>query len=389
MRWNPPLPARRMLGTAVVAAVLATGGAEAQQESPMEDPRASQIATTTDLAEVLATFEDFVERQRHEHDVLRRKIDDLMFFMRLSDIAEIRMVTYRSAPPRWPDSDGSLEYPAVVHQQGDSLTVPAYVFIPHDLDRSRRHPLIVLPHGGVHSNFGSGTANILREMLQQGYTVIAPEYRGSTGFGRSWYRQIDYGDTEVFDSYNARNFALRTYPFLDESRTAVVGWSHGGLHALFNVFRFPDAYAVAYAGVPVSDLVARLGYTGQGYREQYWADYHMGISDRAAIPELRKRSPSWNTSQYQGTPLMITSNTNDDDVDVLEVERLIQALKADGKTGFRYRIYEEAPGRHSFDRGDNELALEQRREMYEFLAQHLQPARPLAYTALGADASTN
>ena len=389
MKPNPRFPTLHALGAAAVVAALAAGGADAQQESPLADAGASQIATAADLAEVLATFEDFVERQRHEHDVLRRKIDDLMFFMRLSDVAEIQMVTYRSHPPRWPDSDGSLAYPTVVHEQGDSLTIPAYVFIPHDLDRSGQHPLIVLPHGGVHSNFSSGTANILREMLQQGYTVIAPEYRGSTGFGRAWYRQIDYGDTEVFDSYNARNFALRAYPFLDENRTAVVGWSHGGLHALFNVFRFPDAYAVAYAGVPVSDLVARLGYTGQGYREQYWADYHIGISDRAAIPELRKRSPSWNTEQYQGTPLMITSNTNDDDVDVLEVERLIQALEASGKTGFRYRIYEEAPGRHSFDRGDNELASEQRREMYEFLAQHLHPARPLAYTALGADASPN
>lgn len=373
---------------ALISALIA-GGAAAQQDSPMETVRASQIATTADLAEIVATFEDFLERQRHEHDILERKIDDLMFLMRLSDIAEIQMVTYRSHPPRWPESDGSLEHPTIPHEQGDSLTVPAYVFIPHDLDRSRRHPLIVLPHGGVHSNFGSGTANILREMLQQGYTVIAPEYRGSTGYGRSWWRQIDYGDTEVFDSYNARNFALRTYPFLDPERTAVVGWSHGGLHALFNVFRFPDAYAVAYAGVPVSDLVARLGYTGQSYRELYWADYHIGIADRAAIPELRKRSPSWNTEQYQGTPLMITSNTNDDDVDVLEVQRLIQALEADGKTGFRYRIYENAPGRHSFDRGDNELALEQRREMYEFLAEYLHPARPMAYTALGAAEPTN
>ena len=389
MTYEPHRPSAGTLCAAVFASALLAAGAGAQQASPGEARRASEVATAADLAEIVGTFEDFVERQRHEHDILRRKIDDLMFFMRLSDVAEIQMVTYRSHPPRWPESDGSLEYPTIPHEQGDSLTVPAYVFIPHDLDRSQRHPLIVLPHGGVHSNFGSGTANILREMLQQGYTVIAPEYRGSTGFGRSWWRQIDYGDTEVFDSYNARNFALRTYSFLDPERTAVVGWSHGGLHALFNVFRFPDAYAVAYAGVPVSDLVARLGYTGQNYRELYWADYHIGIADRAAIPELRKRSPSWNTEQYQGTPLMITSNTNDDDVDVLEVQRLIQALQADGKTGFRYRIYEEAPGRHSFDRGDNELALEQRREMYEFLAQHLRPARPMAYAALGAGDSTN
>ena len=374
MRWQ----------TLTVASLALAAGGLGGQQVDRDAQLASELATAADLAQVITAFEDYVERQRHEHDVLRRKIDDLMFILRLSDVAEVQFVTYKSGPGRWPESEGSLVYPTIQHEPGDSLVVPAYVYIPHDLDRTRRHPLIVMPHGGVHSNHSSGTSNILREMLQQGYTVIAPEYRGSTGYGRDWYRQIDYGDTEVLDSYNARNFALRTYAFLDPERTAVVGWSHGGLHALFNVFRYPDAYAVAYAGVPVSDLVARMGYTGQGYREQYWADYHIGIADRAAIPELRKRSPSWNTEQYQGTPLMITSNTTDDDVDVLEVERLIQALKANGKEGFRYRIYEAAPGRHSFDRGDNELALEQRREMYEFLAEYLRPARPMAYAPLGA-----
>ncbi len=383
MRWQVRPSLRVALVTAALSVSPPAPALDAQQP-PDDAARASQLATAADLAEIVQTFEDFVERQRHEHDVLRRKVDDLMFFLRLSDVAEVQMVTFRSGPPRWPDSDGSLVYPHVVHEQGDSLTVPAYVFIPHDLDRSAEHPLIVLVHGGVHSNHSSGTANVMREMLEQGYTIIAPEYRGSTGYGRSWYRQIDYGDTEVLDSYNAGRHALRTYPFLDEDRVAVVGWSHGGLHALFNIFRYPDTYAVAYAGVPVSDLVSRMGYTGQGYREQYWADYHLGVADRAAIPELRRRSPSWNTAQYQGTPLMITTNTNDGDVNVLEVERLIQALQADGKEGFRYRIYQDAPGGHSFDRRDNDLALEQRREMYEFLAEHLRPARPMAYGALGA-----
>ncbi|MDH3272897.1 MAG: alpha/beta fold hydrolase [Gemmatimonadota bacterium] len=378
---------RPRLAVPLVTAALAIGLLSPEleaQDDPQDAARASEVATSADLAEIVEAFEDLVERQRHEHDVLRRQIDDLMFFLRLSDVAEVQMVTFKSGTPRWPESDGSLVYPYLEHEQGDSLTVPAYVFVPHDLDRSARHPLIVLVHGGVHSNHSSGTANVMREMLQQGYTIIAPEYRGSTGYGRDWYRQIDYGDTEVLDSYNAGQFALRTYPFLDEDRMAVVGWSHGGLHALFNIFRFPDTYAVAYAGVPVSDLVSRMGYTGQGYREQYWADYHLGVADRAAIPELRKRSPSWNTAQYQGTPLMITTNTNDGDVNVLEVERLIQALKADGKEGFRYRIYEDAPGGHSFDRRDNDLALQQRREMYEFLAEYLRPVRPMAYTALGS-----
>ena len=88
-------------------------------------------------------------------------------------------------------------------------------------------------------------------MLQQGYSIISPDYRGSTGYGRGFYEQIDYGGREVDDVYLAGQWMLETYPFLDPKRVGMVGWSHGGLITLMNIFQHPQAYAVAYAGVPV------------------------------------------------------------------------------------------------------------------------------------------
>ncbi len=61
---------------------------------------------------------------------------------------------------------------------------------------------------------------------------------------------------------------------LDPKRVGIVGWSHGGLITLMNIFAHPHDYAVAYAGVPVSDLVARMGYETEGYRQLYSAPYH-------------------------------------------------------------------------------------------------------------------
>lgn len=157
---------------------------------------------------------------------------------------------------------------------GIPLITPAYVFIPRDLDPNRRHPLIVLPHGGVHSNFrAEDYVNILREMLEQGYSVIAPEYRGNTGYGRRMYEWIDYGGLENDDTYEARKWALERYSFLDPDRVGLVGWSHGGMHALFNIFNWPDAYAAAYAGVPVGDLIARMGYKRPEYVSWFSAEY--------------------------------------------------------------------------------------------------------------------
>jgi dipeptidyl aminopeptidase/acylaminoacyl peptidase len=60
---------------------------------------------------------------------------------------------------------------------------------------------------------------------------------------------------------------------------------------------------------------------------------------------------------------------------VLEVERLIAALKAEGKQ-FEYKVYQEAPGGHAFNRLDTKLARESRAEIYAFLAKHLKPGKP-------------
>jgi len=67
---------------------------------------------------------------------------------------------------------------------------------------------------------------------------------------------------------------------------------------------------------------------------------------------------------------LIHTTTNDRDVHVMEVEHLIRALKAENKD-FRYRIYEDAPGGHSFNRLDTPFARESRQEIYEFLREHL------------------
>jgi len=123
--------------------------------------------------------------------------------------------------------------------------------------------------------------------------------------------------------------------------------------------------------VPVSDLVLRLGYQTDAYRAEYSAPYHIGKTVREDIKEYERRSPITYASKLQ-TPLLIHTNTNDEDVNVLEVQRLIDALKAEGKK-FEYKIYQDAPGGHQFNRTDTKLARDSRAEVYKFLAQYLKP----------------
>ena len=73
--------------------------------------------------------------------------------------------------------------------------------------------------------------------------------------------------------------------------------------------------------------------------------------------------------------MLIHSTTNDEDVNVLEVEHLIQALKAAGKS-FEHKIYPDAPGGHQFNRLDTKFARDSRAEAYRFLAKYLTPPEP-------------
>ena len=317
----------------------------------------------------VARLRRMVEDQGFALQAMQRQRDELLLHQRLGADATVEVVRF-TGPPRAHEPNPTAQ------GAGNPLVIAAYVFLPRGLDPQARYPLIVLPHGGVHSNFGAGAANIVRELVAQGYVVVAPDYRGSTGYGRAFYEAIDYGGREVDDTAAARQFALDTYPFLDPARVGIVGWSHGGMIALLDIFERPSAYAAAYAAVPVSDLVARMGYKGENYRGLFAAPYHLQKTAEENVAEYRRRSPSWQAHRYAGPPLLIHTTTNDEDVNVLEVERLIQALKSEGKE-FDYRIYQDAPGGHVFNRIDTPQARESRREAYRFLAQHLRPARPV------------
>jgi dipeptidyl aminopeptidase/acylaminoacyl peptidase len=301
-------------------------------------------------------------------DALKRNGDDLALYRQLDDLALVDKVRYTGPPPR------VIKNPTAPGAKNDVI-LTAYTFLPRKYLATEKLPLILLVHGGIHGNLDQSYVHILRELLQQGYAVCAPEYRGSSGYGRDFQQLIDYGGLEVDDVFAARQWMIENHANLDAERVGIMGWSHGGLITLMNLFNHPKDYKVGYAGVPVCDLVARMGYKDQGYRDLFSAPYHIGKTVGEDVEEYRRRSPAWNAQKLQ-TPLLIHSTTNDEDVHVLEVENLIKALKAAGKK-FEHKIYKDAPGGHEFNRIDTAYARASRAEAYRFLAKHLTPPNPV------------
>lgn len=319
----------------------------------------------------LKELKDQIESMGHEFSAIKKAVDDIQWYNRVGDVAFIDKV-FITGPPI---SKKQQEKNPTAMGVNNPVKFYSYVFIPKDIKGDKKYPLLVLPHGGVHGDFTTYHAHIIRELMAQQYIVVAPEYRGSTGYGKDFYEKIDYGGLENDDVNASRDYMVENYEMVDANRVGIIGWSHGGMIALHCVFDNPDKYAVAYAGVPVSDLIARMGYYEDGYRGLFSADYHLGKTANADVQEYRRRSPAWNAHKLK-TPLLIHTNTNDDDVNSLEVEHLIQALKAEGKK-FEYEIFKDVEGGHSFDRIDTRIAKTIRLKLYSFLDKYLDPPHKL------------
>ena len=318
----------------------------------------------------LKEIKDKIESMGYDISSLQKTMDDIYWYNRVGDVAFIDKV-YITGPPI---SEKQVKNSTAMGVH-NPVKFYCYIFIPKDIKTDKKYPLLVLPHGGVHADFTTYHTHIIRELMAQQYIVIAPEYRGSTGYGKDFYEKIDYGGLENDDVNASRDYIVRNYEMVDSTRVGIIGWSHGGMIALMCVFDHPEKYQVCFAGNPVSDLVARMGYSDDEYRKLFSADYHLGKDAKADIKEYRKRSPAWNAQKLK-IPLLIHTNTNDDDVNVLEVEHLIQALKAEGKK-FEYEIFKDVEGGHSFDRIDTRIAKQIRLKIYSFLDKYLDPPRKL------------
>jgi len=141
--------------------------------------------------------------------------------------------------------------------------------------------------------------------------------------------------------------------------------------SLMNILKYPEKYACAYAGVPVSDVAYRLSYQESDYMDFFTPSYHVGGSPQEFPEEYERRSPVTYASQLE-RPLMITTCINDDDVSHTEVERMIDSLKFYNKQ-FEYKIYPAMPGAHSFERIDSKEASDIRFETFKFIGRYLNP----------------
>ena len=347
------------LATLTFAVVLAGVPEHARAQSNgvrvrVDSERASQLYVSNDPADH-SLGRDFAR------DMRAKQRTDSVYAAVTVGVADFRKVTYRS-------------------RIGD-LDIPAYVFQPLTKRGAHGHPALVWVHGGVHSNWTDSYWPFVREAVQRGYVVIAPEYRGSTGYGQLHHDAIDYGGQEIDDVLTAYDWLVQNLPHVDPARVAVMGWSHGGYISLLSAARPEHPFKAAVGIVPVSNLIFRLSFKGPSYQR--------GFATQDAIRGLpfekrelyRDRSPLYQVEKIQ-VPVLVHVATNDEDVNFEEAEALVHKLRVIKADLAETRIYVDPPGGHTFSRRVNDETLErddtraQRdswNRVWAFLEWHLRP----------------
>ncbi len=264
--------------------------------------------------------------------------------------------------------------PQFVHFPGaDGKPVPGWLFVPKNLDRTKKHPAIIWIHGdGVNQNYDGWHVqrnyavyySFHQYLLQQGYVVFAPDYRGSIGYGRVWRNGVymDVGGKDAKDAWMSANY-LKALPYVDSDRIGIWGLSYGGF---FTLIAMTDQPKLFRAGVDVAGVVDYAMY----YSDPYHGDW---TASRIGTPEQNPQvysnaSPISHIDRLE-RPLLVLHGTSDVNVPYLESVWLIdEALKKDKGDLVSYMMY---PGEfHYFTRAH--ILLDAWHRVDDFFAFHLQ-----------------
>lgn len=241
--------------------------------------------------------------------------------------------------------------PTLVHypSKDGRYTISAWAYIPNTILRNAKFPAIVYIHGGPTSQTVNSFNRIIQYMVNQGYVVIAPNYRGSTGYGKDFTEanRMDAGGGELQDVVDAADFIVRS-GFVDPKKLIVMGGSYGGYLSMMAVTKHPELWA---AGVPIVPFV-------NWFTEFQNEDPALQESDRKFMGDPVKdkalwtdRSPIFFVDKIKA-PLLLLAGGNDPRCPKSEAQQVADEVKKHGGKA-QLKIYENEG--HGFARVENQI----------------------------------
>ena len=261
-----------------------------------------------------------------------------------------------------------LVEPFLVHypSRDRKWTISAFVYMPYNLPPQPVSPAIVYVHGGPTSQTVNSFNRFIQYAANQGYIVIAPNYRGSTGYGKEFQQAnlFDMGGGDLEDVLAAADWITQTR-YVDPKKLILMGASYGGYLTMMGVSKAPDLWAAGVPIVPFVNWFTEIENEDPVLRQSDLATMGDPVKNKALFED---RSPIFFVGQIKA-PLLLLAGGHDPRCPKEETEQLVAAIKKRGGTA-ESKIYENEG--HGFARVENQIDAYQR--VAEFLKAHVPPA---------------
>ena len=257
-----------------------------------------------------------------------------------------------------------FEYPTFDSVDGEPRQIPAWVYKPKT---KGPHPVIISIHGGPESQFRPGFSSTFQQWIADlGAAVIAPNVRGSAGYGRD-YVLLDNGfkrEDSVRDIGALLDW-IETQPDLDQDRVVVYGGSYGGYMVLASMVHFSDRLAAGVDIVGISNFVTFLENT-EDYRRDLRRVEYGDERDPVMRAHLESISPS-NHPDKITVPLLVVQGENDPRVPASESRQIVSAVRGAGQDVWFMNALNEGHGLRKKENRDLYLEV-----VNLFLQEHLE-----------------
>lgn len=221
-----------------------------------------------------------------------------------------------------------IHYPTFDEVDGQPRTIPAFYY---KAPGSGPHPVVIYAHGGPEGQFRPSFASLFQYWLNElGISVIAPNIRGSTGYGREFH-QLDNGfkREDSLKDIGALLEWIAEQPELDQERVGIFGGSYGGYVVLGSISMYPDRFKAAVDSVGIANFVTFLENTGEFRRDMRRAEYG-DERDPEMRAFLEKISPTARAEQVKAA-LFVLHGKNDPRVPYTEAEQIVAKLRGLGR----------------------------------------------------------
>ena len=240
----------------------------------------------------------------------------------------------------------------------DGTPIPGWYAVPPGPAPAGGWPSVMWIHGGPASQTRAKFRPDMQMLLSQGFAVLMPNVRGSTGYGRAWMERDDFEKrTVAVDDMVAGRHWLAQQPGIDPARIGIMGQSYGGWMVLAAITRHPDLWAAAVDYYGIADWTTLLRDTGPWRRDHRAREYGIPGQHDAALHDL---SPIHRVGDVTA-PLLILHGNRDPRVPMNESEQFAEAMALHQKR-VRYERFDYAG--HGFVRPDHQL------RVYAAVAEH-------------------